>query len=82
MTLTNLILQDECELFGVDWGGPVPYEDTNETVYVPETPNPLSRADMEELQATVSSLATSVHYGIDLYERALLFVSQKVGYAL
>ena len=62
--------------------GPVPYEDTDETVYVPETPNPLCKADMEELQATISPLAPSVHYGIDLYERALLFVSQKVGYAL
>jgi len=77
-----LILQGEVEEFGVDWGGPVPYEDTDETICVPETPIPLSRADMEKLQAIVSPLAPSVHYGIDLYERTLLFVSQKVGHTL
>lgn len=72
-------LQDEDEQFGIDWGGPVPHESTDEMVHVPETPIPLNSAEMEELQATISPLDPSVHYGIDLYERVLLFVSQKVG---
>ena len=68
-------------VFGVDWEGPVPHEN-NEEITVPETPNPLNRADMEELERIVSPLQPSVHYGIDLYDRALLFLSQKVGCAL
>ena len=71
--------QDGDQQFGIDWGGPVSHEDTYEVVHVPETPTPLSITDIEELQATVSPLEPSIHYGIDLYERALLFVSQKVG---
>ena len=55
------------------------HEDTYEVVPVHETPTPLSVTDIEELQATVSPLEPSIHYGIDLYERVLLFVSQKVG---
>ena len=75
-------MQDEAEQFGVDWDGPVSHEDTDETVCVPETPCPLSSADMEELLSVVPPLAQSMHYGIDLYERTLLFVSQKLGYSL
>ena len=70
------------EDFGVDWDGPVPLEDTSDTLCVPDTPNPLSSADMEELQALVAPLDPSVYYGIDLYERTLLFVSQKIGCSL
>ncbi|XP_062517564.1 uncharacterized protein LOC134192821 [Corticium candelabrum] len=71
--------QDGDQQFGIDWGGPVSHEDTYEVVHVPETPTPLSITYIEELQATVSPLEPSIHYGIDLYERALLFVSQNVG---
>ena len=82
MQYLMLQLQDQVEDFGVDWEGPVPLEDQSEALCVPETPNPLSRADMEELQAIVSPLDPSVYYGIDLYERTLLFVSQKIGCSL
>ena len=78
----NFVHQDEAEQFGVDWGGPIPHEGIDETVSVPDTPCPLSSDDMEELQAIASPLDQSVHYGIDLYERTLLFVSQKLEYTL
>ena len=74
--------QDEREEFGVDWGGPVPRDDADGAVCVPETHNPLSTADMEELLAIVLPLAPSVQHGIDLYERALLFVSQRIRYTM
>ena len=61
------------------WGGPVPPSDRDEVITVPDTPNSLNRADMEELQRIVSPLYSSIHYGIDLYERALGFVSERVG---
>ena len=76
-----VLLQNEAENFGVDWEGPVPREDGDETVCVPETACPLSDADMEELLSVVPPLAQSEHYGIDLYERTVLFVSQKLGCA-
>ena len=79
----SVCLQDEVEQYGVDWGGPVPHGDTDEMICVPETSNPLSRVDMEELQLiSASPLGATVNYGIDLYERALLFVSESWVYTL
>ena len=70
--------QDEDNQFGIDWGGPVPHESTDDIVDVPETPIPLNAVDLEELHATISPLDPSVHYGVHLYERVLAFVSDKV----
>lgn len=72
----TVLLQNEAENFGVNWEGPVTREDNDETVCVPEIACPLSDADMEELLSVVSPLALSKHYGIDLYESTVLFVSQ------
>lgn len=76
-------LQNEAETFGVDWERPVPREDSDETICVPEicAACPLSDADMEELLSVVPPLTPSEHYGIDLYERTVLFVSQRLGCA-
>ena len=46
------------------------------------TPCRLNTADKEELQAAIPPLSPSMHYGIDLYERTLMFVGQKVGHTL
>lgn len=68
--------------FGVDWEGPVPPDDSDETVIVPETECPLTSADMEELQVAIPPLAQSAQYGMDLYEKTLQFVSYKIGVPL
>ena len=67
----------------MDWGGPVSHsESSDEVVTVPDTPNPLSRGDMCELQRILTPLHLSVNYGIDVYERVFHFVSEKVGSVL
>lgn len=67
----------------MDWERPVPREDSDESLCVPETCEAcrLSDADMEELLSVVPPLTPSEHYGINLYKRTVLFVSQKLGYA-
>ena len=75
--------QGEEEQFGVDWEGPVPHESNAiDTVNVPDTPLPLNSCTLEELNSVISPLDPSLCYGIDLYERVLIFVAQKVGYTL
>ena len=59
-----------------------PYDSSDETVNVPETPNPLNRADMADLTASISHQEPSMHYGIEIYEIALHFVSSKLGCVL
>ena len=63
----------EGQNFGIDWCGPAPYDSSDETVNVPETPNPLNRADMAELKASISHQEPSMHYGIEIYKSALHF---------
>ena len=66
------------EVYGIDWGGPVPIEDLDSSVTVPETHCPLTACDMLELQCNVAPLASSTEYGVDLYTRTLQFVSRKL----
>ena len=66
------------EQFVVDWEGPI-HKETNETVSVPKILCPLRNADLEELLVAISPLSQSMHYGLDLYERTLQFVSNKLG---
>ena len=61
--------------FGVDLGGPIPHDSDDETVTVPDTPNPRSRTVMDELQRIMTQAHPSVDYGI---ERLLQFVSGNV----
>lgn len=65
--------------FGVDWEGLLSAEHNDDTVEVPETTCPLTSADMVQLQADISPLSESSQYGMDLYEKALQFVSHRVG---
>ena len=53
--------------------GAVTHDGADAMICVPDAPNPLNRADMEELKATVSTLDPSVNYGIDLYDYILLY---------
>lgn len=71
-----VFLQEEGRNFGIDWGGPVSY-DNDECITIPETPNPLTRADMMELQTTILNQESSTQYGIDTYEQVLEFVSSR-----
>ena len=73
----------EEQQFGVDWEGPVPNESNDiYIVNVPDTPLPLNSGTLEELNSVISPLDRSSCYGIDLYERVLIFVAQKVGCTL
>lgn len=74
-----VFLQEEGHNFGIDWGGPVSYDNSDECITIPETPNPLTRADMAELQTTILNQESSTQYGIDTYEQVLQFVSSKLG---
>ena len=75
--------QGEEQQFGVDWEGPVPNESNDiYIVNVPDTPLPLNSGTLEELNSVISPLDPSSCYGIDLYERVLIFVAQKVGCTL
>ena len=63
----------------MDWQGPVPnHENDDEVVVVPDTPSPLSRADMDELEILLAMSHSSANYGIDVYESVLHFVSCRV----
>ena len=72
-------MQEEGQDFGVDRGGPVPHDCTDRDITVPEIPNPLTRVDMLELQATLLHEESSMQYGIDSYRCVLQFVSRKLG---
>ena len=45
-----------------------------QSVQVPATPCPLTEAELSEFVEHIPPLETSVHYAIDLYERAVEFV--------
>ena len=64
----------------MDWQSPVPNcEGDDEAVVIPDTPSPLSRADIDELERILAPPHSSINYGIDLYESGLHFVSHRVG---
>ena len=64
------VWQDEREYYGIDWDGPVPYDNSSDdidAVTVPETECPLNALDMDELDDEVSPLSDTTNYGIDLF---------------
>ena len=67
----HFLLQEENQEFGVNWEGPVPYDECDDNINVPETPTPLTTADVADLRTTISSREPSMQYGVDLYEYAL-----------
>ncbi len=66
-------LQEDAQLYGVDWNGPIADDEEADSVNVPTIDCPLSDAEYEELCSTVSPLSSSSNYGIDLYIRTLSF---------
>ena len=66
-----MLLQEEGQDYGVDWGGPVPHDSKDHDINIPEIPNPLTRVDMLELQATLLHEESNMQYGVDSYERVL-----------
>ena len=60
--------------YGIDEDGPVPTEDDNSVVQIPECSYILSDSDFTLLQQTIDPLSSSEEYGIDLYEQTLHFL--------
>ena len=63
--------------YGVEEDGVTPYDD-DEGVEVPPCRLNLSEDQLEELKETVDPLSDSDNFGIDLYERALIFLQSTV----
>ena len=63
-------------IYGVDEDGPVPTDDGNLAVAIPECSYTLSDADFALLQQTVDPLGSSDDYGIELYEQTLQFIDR------
>ena len=72
------IIQDEAHQFGIDWEGPSTASDEDDCIVVPDTRNPLTNSDFEDLQASIPPLTPSNWYGIDLFEETKCFVSTKL----
>ena len=72
-----MLPQDEYQLYGIDWDGPLPQgeEMDVDSVEVPETACPLSQEHFNELVATINPLRESNTYGIDIYLETLEFVN-------
>jgi len=62
------------ETFGVDWDGPSPYGDDDNTVEIPIIEDPISNQDYNLLQQTIDPLANSDSFGIDLFISTMQFV--------
>ena len=73
----TFLMQDETQDFGIDWDGPSPLV-TDESVEVPHTECPITAEEVNELQHVVPPLSQSTEYGIDLHERTLDFVLQRL----
>ena len=65
------------DIYGVEEDGVTPYDD-DEGVEVPPCRLNLSEDQLEELKETVDPLRDSDNFGIDLYERALIFLQSTV----
>ena len=63
--------------YGVEEGGVTPYDD-NEGVEVPPCQLDLSEDQLDGLKETVDPLSVSDNFGIDLYEKALMFLQSVI----
>ena len=75
--LSALDFFDRVYDYGVEEDGVTPYYD-DEGVEVPPCRLNLSEDQLEELKETVDPLSDSDNFGIDLYERALIFLQSTV----
>ena len=62
----------------IDWDGPLPDGEDQESVEVPAIPVPLEDDDLREFLHTVCLTAPSDDYGHNLYNHALQFVKNKL----
>jgi len=67
--------------YGIDWDGPLVLEEGDaEQVTVPESTCPLTEEEYRILEKTVSPLAESQTYGLDLYSDAVCLVQDMVSH--
>ena len=52
--------------------------ETLAAVMIPEVRYPLSERDLEELQAQINPIARDEGYGIDLYQQACMFATERI----
>lgn len=71
-------MQEDAQMYGVDWSGPMPIDDDAESVEVPLITTMLSDEQYAELAALVSPLNTSQIYGLDLFLATLAYVESRV----
>ena len=57
--------QDEVEYYGLDWDGPLPESDSDETIELP-------------LTATINPMRNSDCYGIDIFIETVTFVASRL----
>ena len=62
------------ETFSIDWDGPSPLDDDDNTVEVPPINNPISDLEYDNLQQAIDPLALSNTFGIDLFISTMQFV--------
>ena len=53
-------------------------DEETSTIVIPEVRNPLTERDFEELQEQVNPIAHDEGYGIDLYQQACIFTTERV----
>ncbi|KAJ7373308.1 hypothetical protein OS493_012899 [Desmophyllum pertusum] len=68
--------QDELQVYGVDWDGPLSSEEN--LVQVPDTRFPISHSDFLLLNEEINPLDDTTIHGIGLYERTLEFVTSRI----
>lgn len=69
--------QEEFEAYGIDWDGPVPgSNETPDVVTVPETLNPLTPQNFQELCQQVDPLRESANYAIHIFMHATSFLER------
>ena len=66
--------------YGIDWDGPIPLAAESESVEVPDTPVPISSADLAILEQlyTEEVILSSENHAIDIYVNVLSFVNQRL----
>lgn len=67
-------------MYGIDWEGPMAddHDMVAESITVPETTNPLTEEQSQELLANIDPLKQCDNYGINIYLETLEFVHTKL----
>jgi hypothetical protein len=73
----EILDENELDEYGIDWDGPSNFI-SEDDINIPETNSPLGSSDMDELNSFIQPLSHSNEYGIDLYQKTLQFISDKL----